>query len=82
MLQCVSVLASLQSRDDAQVKMEGLAKELKLNWLGRGRTGRNRRGFVGTRVRPAAAVAAGGSGSGGRQGSERVEQGGRQESHL
>ncbi|KAL8726179.1 MAG: hypothetical protein Q9181_006150 [Wetmoreana brouardii] len=53
MLQCVSVLASLQSSDDAQVKMEGLAKELKLNWLGRGRTGRNRRGFVGTRVRPA-----------------------------
>ncbi|KAL8728471.1 MAG: hypothetical protein Q9166_005369 [cf. Caloplaca sp. 2 TL-2023] len=50
MLQCVSVLASVQSRDESQVKMEGLAKELKLNWLGRGRTGRNRRGFVGTRV--------------------------------
>ncbi|KAL8776638.1 MAG: hypothetical protein Q9213_008193 [Squamulea squamosa] len=51
MLQCVSVLASVQSSDESQVKMEALAKELKLNWLGRGRTGRNRRGFVGTRVR-------------------------------
>ncbi|KKY27553.1 hypothetical protein UCRPC4_g00995 [Phaeomoniella chlamydospora] len=51
MLQCVSVLASVQSGDEAQVKIEDLAKELKLNWLGRGRTGRQRRGFVGTRVR-------------------------------
>ena len=51
MLQCVSVLASVQSGDDAQGKMEDLAKALKLNWLGRGRTGRNRRGFVGGRVR-------------------------------
>ncbi|KAH0563292.1 hypothetical protein GP486_002147, partial [Trichoglossum hirsutum] len=50
MLQCVSVLASVQTGDDAQVKMEGLSKTLKHNWLGRGRTGRNRRGFVGTRV--------------------------------
>ena len=55
MLQCVSVLASVQSGDDSQAKMEDLAKALKLNWLGRGRTGRNRRGFVGTRApaRPA-----------------------------
>lgn len=52
MLQCVSVLASVQSGDDSQAKMEDLAKALKLNWLGRGRTGRNRRGFVGTRIRP------------------------------
>jgi len=51
MLQCVSVLASVQSGDDAQAKMEDLAKLLKLNWLGRGRTGRNRRGFVGGRVK-------------------------------
>ncbi|MCJ1472039.1 hypothetical protein MMC13_000684 [Lambiella insularis] len=50
MLQCISVLGSVHSGDDAQAKMEGLARELKLNWLGRGRTGRNRRGFVGTRV--------------------------------
>lgn len=34
----------------AQAKMEELGKGLKLNWLGRGRTGRNRRGFVGARV--------------------------------
>ncbi|KAF2432120.1 HbrB-like protein [Tothia fuscella] len=51
MLQCVSVLASVQSGDEAQGKMERLTKELKLNWLGRGRTGRQRRGFVGTRTR-------------------------------
>ena len=51
MLQCVSVLASVQSGDDAQAKMEDLAKLLKLNWLGRGRTGRNRKGFVGGKVR-------------------------------
>lgn len=50
MLQCVSVLASVQSNDEAQAKMEGLARELKLNWLGRGRTGRNRKGFIGTRI--------------------------------
>ena len=36
---------------DARKKMERLAKELKLNWLGRGRTGRQRRGFVGSKVR-------------------------------
>ena len=52
MLQCLSVLVSVQTGDEAQSKMEGLAKELKLNWLGRGRTGRNRKGFVGTRVMP------------------------------
>ncbi|KAH0543904.1 hypothetical protein FGG08_001805 [Glutinoglossum americanum] len=50
MLQCVSVLASVQTGDDAQLKMERLSKTLKHNWLGRGRTGRNRRGFVGTRL--------------------------------
>ena len=45
MLQCVSVLASVQSGDDAQAAMERLTKMLKWNWLGRGRTGRQRRGF-------------------------------------
>ena len=50
MLQCVAVLASVQSGDEPQQMMEGLAKVLKLNWLGRGRTGRNRKGFVGARV--------------------------------
>ena len=56
MLQCLSVLASVQSGDEAQSKMEGLAKELKLNWLGRGRTGRNRKGFVGTKLPPVSVV--------------------------
>jgi len=59
MLQCVSVLASVQSADEAQASMERLTKTLKWNWLGRGRTGRQRRGFVGTRIRTG-----GGSGSG------------------
>jgi hypothetical protein len=60
MLQCMSVLASVgvhpgsgatsSSEDDSQRKMEELCRGLKLNWLGRGRTGRNRRGLVGARV--------------------------------
>ncbi|KAF2447160.1 HbrB-domain-containing protein [Karstenula rhodostoma CBS 690.94] len=49
MLQCVSVLVSLQSGDDAQEKMSKMTRELKYNWLGRGRTGRQRHGFVGAR---------------------------------
>lgn len=49
MLQCVSVLVSLQSGDDSQEKMGKLTRELKYNWLGRGRTGRQRHGFVGAR---------------------------------
>ncbi|KAK2748622.1 hypothetical protein FQN55_004175 [Onygenales sp. PD_40] len=52
MLQCISVLASVQTDDEAQGQVEVLSKALKHNWLGRGRTGRDRRGFVGTRVRP------------------------------
>ncbi|OAG40871.1 hypothetical protein AYO21_04948 [Fonsecaea monophora] len=52
MLQCLSVLCSIQSGDEAQNRMEELNKQLKLNWLGRGRTGRNRKGFVGSKVRP------------------------------
>jgi len=48
--------------------MEELTKELKLNWLGRGRTGRNRKGFVGTRVRPVRSIASTIRGAGGRGG--------------
>ncbi|KAL1961928.1 hypothetical protein VTN77DRAFT_757 [Rasamsonia byssochlamydoides] len=52
MLQCLSVLSSIQSGDEAQERIETLNKAFKHNWLGRGRTGRDRRGFVGTKVRP------------------------------
>lgn len=57
MLQCMSVLASLvgagagEAEADGDRKMAELCRMLKLNWLGRGRTGRNRRGMVGGRVR-------------------------------
>jgi HbrB-like len=54
MLQCVSVLASVHTSDEPQERIEVLNKALKHNWLGRGRTGRDRRGFVGTRIRSAA----------------------------
>lgn len=54
MLQCMSVLASVGvgggGDESAQGKMEELTRALKLNWLGRGRTGRNRRGLVGARA--------------------------------
>lgn len=43
---------ALDEYDDAQRKMEELCGGLKLNWLGRGRMGRNRRGLVGARVAP------------------------------
>ncbi|KAJ5810796.1 hypothetical protein N7447_010312 [Penicillium robsamsonii] len=52
MLQCISVLASVQTDDPAQERMDVLSKALKHNWLGRGRTGRDRRGFVGAKIRP------------------------------
>ena len=52
MLQCVSVLAGVQTEDASQDKIDLLSKALKHNWLGRGRTGRDRRGFVGAKVRP------------------------------
>lgn len=60
MLQCLSVLCSVQTGDEAQTKMEELNRQLKLNWLGRGRTGRNRKGFVGTRMRTVRSAAASG----------------------
>lgn len=54
MLQCMSVLASVGvgggGNESSQRKMEELTRGLKLNWLGRGRMGRDRRGLVGARV--------------------------------
>jgi HbrB-like len=50
MLQCMSMLSSLRSDDESQRRCEALTTALKLNWLGRGRTGRNRKGFVGARA--------------------------------
>jgi len=54
MLQCMSVLTSVGVNgggdESAQGKMEELTRGLKLNWLGRGRMGRNRRGLVGARM--------------------------------
>jgi hypothetical protein len=54
MLQCMSVLTSVGvgggGDESSQRKMEELTRGLKLNWLGRGRMGRDRRGLVGARV--------------------------------
>lgn len=54
MLQCMSVLASVgvggDGEENAQRMMVELGRGLKLNWLGRGRMGRDRRGLVGARV--------------------------------
>lgn len=53
MLQCMSVLATATSKnatDEGTSRVQELGRLLKLNWLGRGRTGRNRRGIVGGRV--------------------------------
>lgn len=58
MLQCMSVLASVtvtatasSNGDEGNKMVVELGRLLKLNWLGRGRTGRNRRGMVGGRVK-------------------------------
>lgn len=59
MLQCVSVLAAAGTGDDYQAMVDELGRRLKWNWLSRGRTGRNRHGFVGTKMRPVG-VAGGG----------------------
>ena len=45
--------------DEGNCRVEELSRLLKLNWLGRGRTGRNRRGMVGGRVKRGAGVAVG-----------------------
>ncbi|KAI5291012.1 hypothetical protein KEM54_006678 [Ascosphaera aggregata] len=50
MLQCISVLASVHTDNEAQKQVEELSKALKHNWLGRARTGRDRRGFIGAKV--------------------------------
>jgi hypothetical protein len=52
MLQCLYVLASCQTGDVGQGVVERLTGALKYNWLGRGRTGRNRRGWVGMKNPP------------------------------
>ncbi|KAL8380965.1 hypothetical protein RB595_005321 [Gaeumannomyces hyphopodioides] len=54
MLQCMSVLSGIgvaADASDGDERMSELCRLLKLNWLGRGRTGRNRRGMVGGRAR-------------------------------
>ncbi|KAH8157074.1 hypothetical protein CIB48_g11177 [Xylaria polymorpha] len=62
LLQCMSVLASIGTgvggpmtgvggADEPSKMVSELGRLLKLNWLGRGRTGRNRRGMVGGRVK-------------------------------
>ncbi|KAK7746642.1 hypothetical protein SLS53_001827 [Cytospora paraplurivora] len=54
MLQCMSVLAGTTGlsggADEGTRLVAELSRLLKLNWLGRGRIGRNRRGIVGGRV--------------------------------
>lgn len=57
MLQCTSVLAGTTGPgggggggDEGTRMVVELSRLLKLNWLGRGRTGRNRRGIVGGRI--------------------------------
>lgn len=58
-----ATVAMAEEGEDAEMvasrKMERLGSELKLNWLGRGRTGRNRRGLVGTTRTPGTAVGVG-----------------------
>lgn len=77
MLQCMSVLAGSAGNspisgtfgDEGARMVEELGRLLKLNWLGRGRTGRNRRGIVGGRVaRRTGAGAGAGTGMGTAEG--------------
>ncbi|QVM05482.1 hypothetical protein D8B26_000190 [Coccidioides posadasii str. Silveira] len=53
-LQCICIIGRVHTDDHAQERVEELRKALTHNWLSRGRKGRDRRGFVGTKVRPAA----------------------------
>ncbi|KAI4727134.1 HbrB-like protein [Aureobasidium sp. EXF-10728] len=59
MLQCVSVVAGAQTGDQSQAVVERLTRELKYNWLGRGRTGRQRRGWVGVKGKNAGGLGQG-----------------------
>ncbi|KAF2862641.1 HbrB-like protein [Piedraia hortae CBS 480.64] len=52
MLQCLYVLASCHTGDAGQSVIERLTQALKYNWLGRQRTGGDRRGFVEMRPFP------------------------------
>ena len=65
MLQCVNILAGVQTDDKPQEQIELLSKALKQNWLGRARTGRDRRGFIGAKSRDptTTTIPTGGTGS-------------------
>ncbi|KAB5528132.1 HbrB-like-domain-containing protein [Coniochaeta sp. 2T2.1] len=70
LLQCLSliIMAGHQNgcvEDEGHYMVEELNKLLKLNWLGRGRMGRNRRGIVGGRVRRGTGAGAPGGAAGG-----------------
>lgn len=61
---------------DAQARVLTLSRTLKHNWLGRARTGRDRRGFVGTKLSTGPGSGAGaGIGTGMAMGSERRRAG-------
>lgn len=51
MLQCLYVLAACRTGDVAQGNVDRLTSALKYNYLARGRTGRDRRGWVGMKGR-------------------------------
>lgn len=57
MLQCLYVVGSTQTGDVGQGVVERLTGALKYNWLGRGRTGRDRRGWVGKKNPPTVGAA-------------------------
>ncbi|KAF2724107.1 HbrB-like protein [Polychaeton citri CBS 116435] len=59
MLQCLYVLGSCHTGDVGQGVVERLTGALKYNWLGRGRTGRDRRGWVGMKAGPSGRGGAG-----------------------